>query len=266
MTTVIVDGKYMSYEEWRALELGREAQEFSETRKLQREALELLRKIGEAYNAYKEFMRAHPQLAVELPEGQASNRQFYEELRQNLERADEAPRCLHIKADGVQCGSPRMKTGDLCFAHQRMANAQSMKLRLTAFEDPNGIQTALQEASGAMLDGKITPKVAGLLFYGLQTAARNVARVTFHQTPAEKIVREETQVRAAGQVVQIDERRLSYEKYRYENMDEDLRTKLHGIGAEMDRRDLAKKKLATGLVAESVATGTEGAQAELASG
>jgi hypothetical protein len=253
MTTVIVDGKHMSYEEWRALELQKESQEFSEIRKEKREALELLRRIAEAYNAYKEFVRARPHLAIELPEDQVGNQQFYQELQQNLERADEAPRCMHIKADGLRCGSPRMKSGDLCFAHQRMANAQALKVRICSYEDPNGIQMALMEVSKALVDEKITPKVAGLLFYGLQTAARNVGRVTFNQTPAEQVVREETQVRASGQEVKVDAGRLSYEKYRYETMDPDLRSKLIELGEEMDRRELEKKKAAEGAAGGNVA-------------
>lgn len=251
MAGVIVDGQYVEYSEWRARELEREAQEFKEKRQLQREALELLQGITEAYNAYKEFVRAHPKLAIALPEEQTGNQQFYDELRQNLERADQMPRCMHVKADGLPCGAPRMKTGDLCFAHQRMANAQALKLRLTSYEDANGIQIALMEVAKALVDGKITPKVGGLLFYSLQTAARNVPRVTFSQTPAEKVVREETQVRAAGQEVKVDESRLTYEGYRYETMDPDLRKRLMELGAEIDRRDLEKKKAAEGKVPES---------------
>jgi hypothetical protein len=189
--------------------------------------------------------------AVELPESEAGNQQFYEELRQNLDRADEAPRCLHIKADGVRCGSPRMKTGDLCFAHQRMANAQALSLRLSSYEDPNGVQMGLMEVSRALVDGKITNRVAGLLFYGLQTAARNVVRVTFSQTPPEKMVTEETPVRAAGQEVKVAEQRLSYEKYRYDTMDPDLRSRFIELGEEMDRRYLEKLK-----AVEGVKTGT----------
>ncbi|HLW53398.1 MAG TPA: hypothetical protein VKW06_11185 [Candidatus Angelobacter sp.] len=246
MSTVIVDGKQMSYDEWRAQEREREAEEFAEMRRLKREALELLQRIGQAYGAYKEFLRQHPQLAVELPESEAGKQQFYQELRENLERADETPRCLHIKADGVQCGSPRMKSGDLCFAHQRMANAQALSLRLSSYEDGNGVQMGLMEVSRALVHGKITNRVAGLLLYGLQTAARNVGKVTFNQTPAEKMVTEETPVRAAGQEVKIAEGRLSYEKYRYDTMDPDLRSRFIELGEEMDRRYVAKMKAETG--------------------
>ena len=253
MTTVIVDGKQISYEDWRKQELQRESEEFSEIRRLKREALELLGRIGQAYGAYKEFLRQHPQLAVELPESEAAKQEFYEELRQNLERADEAPRCLHVKADGVRCGSPRMKTGDLCFAHQRMANTQALSLRLSSYEDANGVQMGLMEVSRALVDEKITTRVAGLLFYGLQTAARNVLRVTFNQTPAEKVVTEETPVRAAGQEVKVAEARLSYEKYRYDTMDPDLRSRFIELGEELDRRYLAKLKAAEGKTVESAA-------------
>jgi hypothetical protein len=251
MNMVIVDGKQISYEEWRKLELERESEEFSEIRRLQREALQLLRGIAQAYAAYKEFLRQHPRLAVELPESEAANQQFYQELQQNLERADETPRCVHVKADGVQCGSPRMKSGDLCFAHQRMANAQALSLRLSSYEDANGVQMGLMEVSRALVDGKITNRVAGLLLYGLQTAARNVVRVTFNQTPAEKIVTEETPVRAAGQEVKIEEKRLSHDKYRYDTMDPDLRSRFVELGEELDRRYLEKLKAAEGKTVEN---------------
>jgi hypothetical protein len=152
-----------------------------------REAERLIRKLGAAYTEYQRFLETRPHLRPRATGRLSEDQAFYEQLRRNLGHADDAPRCSHIMADGLRCGSPRMKTGALCYAHQRMAQATSISLRLN-YEDPNSIQLGLMEVSRALVEREISGKDAGRLLYALQIAAANVDRVTFHQAPAQIVL------------------------------------------------------------------------------
>lgn len=236
---MIFEGKEMTYTEYHHIKMAREHEEYKRQWAVQQEALGLLRHIGEAYQTYKQFIQDHPQLAMELPEDLSANQKLYEQLRERLEQADDAPRCMYIKADGVRCGSPRMKEGELCYAHQRMAKARALKLRITNLEDANSVQVAVMDVLRALSDGQITERKASLMFYGLQTAAANVVRLTFHKTP-EKMVLEDTAAMREQEPEQ-PETATSY-RYMYENLDPDLRRKFMELGDEVDRRYLAKLK------------------------
>jgi hypothetical protein len=235
----IVGDREYGEEEYRELENQRKAQKEAERiarreaeEKAREEGAQLMRQISQAYTAYKEFMGRHPQLSLRVTEGEAADHDLYEKLRQNLGHADEAPRCSHIKTDGVRCGSPRMKSGALCYAHQRMAEARPQALRLPPMEDPNAIQLGLMEVARALIDGQITEKTAGLLFYALQTAAANVDRLTFHEAPEQMVVDGPVMPAEAGE--RFGDR--GQVAFSYEMLDHDLKLKLQEIGDEMDRR------------------------------
>ena len=104
---------------------------------------------------------------------------IFEKLRQNLERADRAPRCEKVREDGTVCGSPQMKGYRYCYAHERMLQMQSQKLELPALEDANGIQMAIMRVQKALIDDEISEKKAGLLLYSLQMASSNLKHTTF---------------------------------------------------------------------------------------
>jgi len=88
------------------------------------------------------------------------------------------PRCHHIRATGVQCGSPSLKGKRLCYFHSRVRRARAPK-ELPLLEDANAIQLALMQTMRAILDKSVDQKSAGLLLYALQTAALNSRRVDF---------------------------------------------------------------------------------------
>jgi hypothetical protein len=229
---IVGDTEY-GEEEYQELEKQRKAEKEAESlasweaeQRARQEAAQLMRQIGQAYTAYKEFVGRHPQLSLRVTEGEAADHDLYHKLRDNLERADQAPRCSHIKADGVRCGSPRMKSGVLCYAHQRMAEARPQTLRLPPMEDPNAIQLGLMEVARALIDRQISEKTAGLLFYALQTAAANVERLTFHEAPEQMVVDEPVTAAEAGK----------QDAFGYEMLDEELKLRLQEISDEMDRR------------------------------
>jgi hypothetical protein len=221
------------------------------------ESRRLIQQLGAAYTAYNNFIEARPHLHQPSSGNQtfhapgdppsenaedtsavgdeAKDRLFYELLRRNLGHADDAPRCTHIKPDGIRCGSPRMKTGMLCYAHQRMLESRPRKLRLPPMDDPNSIQIGLMEVARALIDGQINEKTAGLLLYGLQIAAGNVDRLTFHQKPRTMVVEEMIQpplFPAAQSQPGVREDPASI----YAQMDDDLKHELQQISDEFDRR------------------------------
>jgi hypothetical protein len=217
------------------------------------EAARLIRKLGAAYTEYNEFLEARPHLRGEMPANQPSSNQpsdgpasgseaagdplFYELLRRNLGHADDAPRCAHIKADGIRCGSPRLKTGELCYAHQRMLERRPQKLNLPPMEDANSIQLGLMEVSRALIDRQISERTAGLLLYSLQIASSNLGRVTFHEEPERMVV----DPPAAPPVIEkpaVPAPDLAI----YESMDDDLKLKLQEISDEFDRRRSEKSR------------------------
>jgi hypothetical protein len=231
----IIDGKEYSNSEYMELKerertecMARCTAEEETEEKARQEATRLMRQVGQAYAAFKEFMSRHPQLGLQATQREAADHNLCESLRANLERADQAPRCSHIKADGVRCGSPQTKSGALCYAHQRMAAARPQALRLPPMEDPNAIQLGLMEVARALIDRQITERTAGLLFYGLQTAAANVDRLTFHEAPQEMVLDDNEPVITAEAAKQ--------EGFSYEMLDQDLKLRLQEIGDEMDRR------------------------------
>jgi len=182
----IVDGRKVTDEEY--LELQR--QEERDKQRAREEAARLSRQLGEAYAALKEHLRRNPGTSRKITDEGALDQQLYQNLRQNLEKADQAPRCAKIKTDGTQCGSPKMRNHFYCFAHYQMQDALAEKLVLPPLEDANAIQTAIMLVQRALIDDEISEKKAGLLLYSLQIAAANVAKTTFGQAADEEMVTE----------------------------------------------------------------------------
>jgi hypothetical protein len=109
---------------------------------------------------------------------------------ENLKRARKVPRCVHIKQDGTQCGSPSLKNDGLCFAHARLAMRHAKLLAMPLLEDANSVQAAIMEVMRGLLDGDIDRKTAGLLLYGLQMAACNLKHVCFEPKDRKSVLRD----------------------------------------------------------------------------
>lgn len=113
---------------------------------------------------------------------------FYKRQLALLQKANAAPRCEHIYADGTKCGCPRMKKGRWCYAHERMKQVRPQKLKLLVMEDANCVILNIAMLQKALLEGTITAKEAGLLFYSTQTGASVLPKVTFKETDPEQVV------------------------------------------------------------------------------
>jgi hypothetical protein len=105
-----------------------------------------------------------------------------------LEKADGAPRCEHIFADGTTCRSPKLRTARWCYAHERMKAIRPKRLNLLPMEDANSIMLNLGEIGRALIDDEISERKAGLLLYQQQQGLIALSRVTFKETDGRAMV------------------------------------------------------------------------------
>jgi hypothetical protein len=211
MSYWIVDGRKLTNEEYEELQ----RQEELDQQRAREEASRLAKQLGQAYAALQEHLRRNPEVDEEITDERELDQQIYDQLRQNLERADQAPRCQKIKADGTGCGSPKMKNHIYCYAHYQMLEARAEKLVLPALEDANAIQMAVMLVQRALIDDEITEKRAGLLLYSLQIAATNVDKTTFGQAAHEELVTEmEDEEELLGRHEQAMEKQKKVEEIR----------------------------------------------------
>jgi hypothetical protein len=192
MSYWIVDGQRLTNEQYEELK----KQKRLEEQKIQEEAARLSRQLGEAYAALKNHLERNPNASHKITDERALEQQIYYNLRQNLHKADKAPRCMWLREDGTVCKSPKMKNDIHCYAHYQMRQARADNLLLPALTDANAIQMAVMLVQRALIDDEITEKKAGLLLYSIQIAAANVHKTTFGQSDAEMVT--ETQPEEAA--------------------------------------------------------------------
>ena len=181
----IVKGKELSQEEYEEYR----RQQAEEKERTEDEIQRRINEVGEAFRACRAFIEQHPEVHYNVKDAQAREHQLYQKLRQNLERADTAPRCEKVREDGTVCGSPQMKGYRYCYAHERMLEMRSGRLELPALEDANAVQMAIMRVQKALIDDEISEKKAGLLLYSLQMASSNLKHTTFTDSKKE-VVRE----------------------------------------------------------------------------
>jgi hypothetical protein len=183
MSYWIVDGQKLTNEQHEELERQKELEE----QKIQEESERLSRQLSQAYAALKEHLERNPEVSQEITDEQEVEQQIYYNLCQNLQQADEAPRCTWVREDGTVCKSPRMKNDIHCYAHYRMRDARAENLWLPPLTDANAIQMAVMLVQRALIDDEISEKKAGLLLYSIQIAAANVNKTTFGEVDDEMV-------------------------------------------------------------------------------
>jgi hypothetical protein len=184
------DGTRLNQEQYNEQKAKKIDAEIAAEHQEQDEAARLVAELSEAYKACSGYMKSHPALVRKVGDAEAQEHDLYLKLRQNLERADEAPRCEKVRVDGTVCECPRMKGYSYCYAHERMLQARPRKLALPALEDANAIQLSIMMVQKALIDGEISEKKAGLLLYSIQIAASNVKQTTFIHEEDKEVVTE----------------------------------------------------------------------------
>ena len=115
--------------------------------------------------------------------------EFHKRQLALLDLAKQAPRCEHVFSDGRCCKAPRVKKGKLCYAHTLMEEKRPQEWNLPPLEDANAVMLWLMDALRGLLEGRISEKTAGLMFYGLQLAMVNARFTTFRDVNFEEMVR-----------------------------------------------------------------------------
>ena len=99
-----------------------------------------------------------------------------------LQAAREAPRCMHVRTNGVRCGSPAMRENAFCYFHDRLYN-RPYEESFPFLEDAASIQMAIMQVLDGLRRGKLEARVANSLLFGLQTASANLKRACDNLEP-----------------------------------------------------------------------------------
>ena len=97
-----------------------------------------------------------------------------------LERADSAPRCAHVRANGETCGSPAMTRDQFCYFHSEArkmrdaAEAAAKLAEMPILEDRQGLQLAIMRVCTLLADNKIEERTARAIFDGLRLAQKTL--------------------------------------------------------------------------------------------
>ncbi len=116
-------------------------------------------------------------------------------LRDNLEKANRAPRCDYPRSGGRPCRAPKVRGEKYCCMHLAMEATRPTKFSLPALDDANSIQVALNKTAQGLVDGTLDEKVATKLAYVLQVAMSNVGKLDFEPEESET---EEVEQSASG--------------------------------------------------------------------
>src|SRR4051812_19874276 len=103
--------------------------------------------------------------------------------REHIPSAHRAPRCCHVKANGLRCGSPALPPNVFCYSHDKGQNSAADDTP-PPLEDGNGVQFALMwvvtnRRKEAFPNGEANIPAVKQLLYALQTASHNLRHCNF---------------------------------------------------------------------------------------
>lgn len=139
----------------------------------------LFQKLSDSFAECKRLLTRNPELAPKAEQLGDKNFSVYEKLRENLERANRAPRCSYMKTNGELCKAPKIKGQERCCMHLAMKKTENEDFELPPLDDPNAVQVAITRGARGVMDGTLDEKRAMKLAYFLQLAVTNVGRVKF---------------------------------------------------------------------------------------
>jgi hypothetical protein len=150
------------------------------------EAARLFTQLGETFTACQKLLEQNPAMeaAAKLADGERHD--VFTMLRDNLEKANRAPRCEYPRSGGQPCRAPKVRGQKYCCMHLAMEAARPTKFSLPALDDANSIQVALNKTAQGLVDGTLEEKVATKLAYVLQVAMSNVGKVNFEPEEVEE--------------------------------------------------------------------------------
>jgi hypothetical protein len=180
--------KAESDEEREALKDRRDERRLREHKELERqewgttEAGQLLKQLGEIFEAYRQCLMEEPGLQEKAQEFDQVNQKIFNKMKSTIDRANNAPRCQYPKGNGERCRAPRIRGKKFCHMHLMMEEARPEKIRLPNLADAAGIHGAIAKGAQAVVDGKIDYKQASILGYYLQLALSNVGKLDLEES------------------------------------------------------------------------------------
>ena len=84
--------------------------------------------------------------------------------------ARSAPRCAHVKTNGIRCGSPGLRGKQFCYFHERV-HFRPYEAGFPTLDDANAIQLAIMQVLNGLHSGRIDRLTAQTFFNGLRVAA-----------------------------------------------------------------------------------------------
>ena len=123
--------------------------------------------LADAYTACQKFLEEHPQVPEMAQIVCGEQPDVFTMLRDNLEKANRAPRCEYPKSNGKFCRAPKMRGEKYCCMHLALEAVRPTKFRMPALEDANSIQLAITKGTQGLLDGTLDEKRATKLAYFL---------------------------------------------------------------------------------------------------
>lgn len=181
---------YTAVDRMRDERLRREEEEELKKQWPSTEAARLFTQLGETFKACQKLLERDPEIeeAAKLADGERHD--LFTMLRDNLEKANRAPRCEYPRSGGKPCRAPKVRGQKYCNMHLAMEAARPTKFNLPALEDANSIQVALTKTAQGLVDGTLEEKVATKLAYVLQVAMTNVGNVDFEPDEEEEELEE----------------------------------------------------------------------------
>ena len=92
-----------------------------------------------------------------------------------LRAAHLAPRCEHMKPNGMRCGSQAVGGQKFCFFHNL---ARNNAIEFPVVEDRRGLQVAILRVCERLANNTITPANAKILLAGLSMVAENAGHIS----------------------------------------------------------------------------------------
>ncbi len=100
--------------------------------------------------------------------------------------------CRHIRANGLKCRALAMQETSFCWFHRAARRRASPEpgemLSLPPLEDAESIQLALGDVLHRLAAGRIDPRSATTLLYGLQIASSNLRKLRLHMTTSDLVI------------------------------------------------------------------------------
>lgn len=181
---------YTAVDNMRDERLRREEEEELKKQWPSTEAARLFTQLGETFKACQKLLEQDPEIEATAKLADGERHDVFTMLRDNLEKANRAPRCEYPRSGGKPCRAPKVRGQKYCNMHLAMEAARPTKFNLPALEDANSIQVALTKTAQGLVDGTLEEKVATKLAYVLQVAMTNVGNVDFEPDEEEEELEE----------------------------------------------------------------------------